>query len=66
MIKDITKIQYIDVINVFPTIDTLKYHLTLKKGYVFNLTNTNSIITYNIEDLNKVIDFGIIWRGNKG
>lgn len=61
MISNKEKIKYIDNIQVINCHDELKYITKLKDGFKFILTNSNVVITYNISDLNKVINHGIKW-----
>lgn len=62
MIKDTTKISFIDCIHINNINDELEYHLKLKDGYYFTMTNTNSIHVFNILDLNKVLNYGVKWN----
>ena len=65
MIKDKTLLNFIDSIIVKPLGEELVYYVKLIKGYVFNLTNTNTIECNNPYSINKVLEFGIKWSGFK-
>ena len=65
MIKDTTKINLIEYITAKPLVDTFMYVVKLKKGYVFNLTNSNQIECDTIESIDTVLTFGIKWLGYK-
>ena len=65
MIKDTTKINLIETITAKPLVDTFIYIVKLKKGYVFNLTTTNSIECDKIESIDTVLEYGVKWLGYK-
>lgn len=65
MLKDITKINLIETITARPLVDKFMYIVKLKKGYVFNLTNSNQIECDTIDSIDTVLTFGIKWLGYK-
>ena len=63
MIKDTTKINILETITAKPLVDSFTYIVKLKKGYVFNLTTTNSIECDKIESIDTVLSYGVKWLG---